>query len=265
MFNKNNLLRILIIPVIIFGLAGLGYYNYDNESSKPIVTIYPDIENTKIKPQEAGGLVIPNSDNTIYDSLQSQKNINKKVNILPEPEAPINIMHQRTLDEEGLDPIDKILASIISTGEGEAGKAQLNEQQVPDVILPDIIEMKPNTADEFVEEKTSTEKKGLNIIKITTKANKLEQEKAKPKKAFDHYKIQLASVKSESDAIKEGERIKAKNIKILNKSNITFRKVEDAKGNFFYLVLAGDYKSLSQAKSICKKLSNRQQNCIVTN
>ena len=219
MFNKNNLLKLVAVLGVIFVAMIFGYYYYEHDDSKPIVTIYPDPEPTKIKPQEAGGLVIPNSDNTIYDSLQSQKTINKKVNILPEPEAPINIVPHQTLGGENLDPLDNILASIIADEENET-KAINRDEPVPDIILPEIVNASTKL-NEVVEEtpNNSNVKKGLNVVKITTKTNKLEHEKTQSKKKLAHYKIQLASVKSESDAIKEGERIKAKNIKILNKAN----------------------------------------------
>ena len=43
----------------------------------------------------------------------------------------------------------------------------------------------------------------------------------------------------------------------------TTKKVKYDDGKFFYLILAGDYGSLSQAKTVCKKLAYNKQSCVL--
>jgi septal ring-binding cell division protein DamX len=225
---------LLIICLIIFCIALGVIYNYKS-APKEIVIIYPEEREAKVRPQDSGGIAVPNSDNVIYDNLKHQST--KKIELLPEPEQPLNIEHSKN-GEEILDPIDVILANIIPPQDG----AVIQEKQG--------------------EAESKQQNTSLNIVKITEKTNKT-REMNSSKHAVGSYKIQLASVKSQTIALSEWERIKKKYQKILQNSVVSLKKVQIAKGQFFYIVLAGNYSSITQAKAICRKLSAKQQDCIV--
>ena len=106
--------------------------------------------------------------------------------------------------------------------------------------------------------------KSLNIVKIAEKENKhISSVKSPARNQKTIYKIQLASMKSESLAIVEVARLKHKYLKVLGNSVISHKKVQQDSGKFFYIILAGDYPTLSKAKAACKKLSARQQSCMI--
>ncbi|WP_342278991.1 SPOR domain-containing protein [Candidatus Tisiphia endosymbiont of Myopa tessellatipennis] len=259
----NRTLLLLIIFSIISGLTYLVYTNYSRNSGQ-VVTIYPDPSPTKIKPQDSGGIVIPNANNIIYESLQ-QKKTNKPVILQPEPEKPLNIAKQKLAEsDEELDSIDTILFSIVETDQAKYEKHKLSkDEEETETILPNIIKNDLVQKENLIEQQ-SNNKAGLNVIKVTESHRKIDETQLN-KSNQGGYKIQLASVKSESEANQEGERIKKKYAKILNNTVITIKKVQSDKGNFFYLILVGNYQSISQAKAICNKLSDNQQGCIITN
>lgn len=234
----------------LFILYYFGYHKHLVSKPREIITIYPEQGKTKIKPLESGGIVIPNSEATIYDGLQQRGGIGRKVNLLPEPEQPINITAQRVSKQMTEDSIDVIIANILSPAEKkpvEVGQA------------PEILELQePKTAPNLI----TPQNKSLKIIKVAEKTTKVTSTN---NIAAGNYKIQLASVRSEADGVKEYERIKRKHLKILSNTTMSLRRVQYNKGNFFYLVLAGNYRNISQAKAVCKKLSSRQQSCIVAN
>ncbi|WP_341761875.1 SPOR domain-containing protein [Candidatus Tisiphia endosymbiont of Thecophora atra] len=266
----NRTLLLLIIFSIISGITYLVYTNYSRNSGQ-VVTIYPDPSPTKIKPQDSGGIVIPNANNIIYESLQ-QKKTNKPVILQPEPEKPLNIAKQKLAEsDEELDSIDTILFSIVETDQAKYEKHKLSkDEEETETILPNIIKNDLVQKENLIEQKSvpivqqSNNKAGLNVIKVTESHRKIDETQLN-KSNQGGYKIQLASVKSESEANQEGERIKKKYAKILNNTVITIKKVQSDKGNFFYLILVGNYQSISQAKAICNKLSYNQQGCIITN
>ncbi|WP_375331511.1 SPOR domain-containing protein [Candidatus Tisiphia endosymbiont of Oplodontha viridula] len=259
----NRTLLLLIIFSIISGITYLVYTNYSRNSGQ-VVTIYPDPSPTKIKPQDSGGIVIPNANNIIYESLQ-QKKTNKPVILQPEPEKPLNIAKQKLAEsDEELDSIDTILFSIVETDQAKYEKHKLSkDEEETETILPNIIKNDLVQKENLIEQQ-SNNKAGLNVIKVTESHRKIDETQLN-KSNQGGYKIQLASVKSESEANQEGERIKKKYAKILNNTVITIKKVQSDKGNFFYLILVGNYQSISQAKVICNKLSDNQQGCIITN
>lgn len=248
-----------IIAATAAGLAVYHYYDYSYQ--QPLVTIYPAAEKTKIRPKEAGGLVLANSDNSIYDCLQPLTNY-PKVTILPEPEAPLNTAR---CPAENLDAIELIVAGLINQ---DAGLSTNNCRPAtsPASMLPNILENAGSPSSNQPSNEDLPAAAALNIVTINQRTNKLAQPPATAKRQISaDYKIQLASVKSEASAIAEADRIKAKYPKILSRCQLTFRKVQDRRGTFFYLVLISDGKTLSQAKAICHKLARQQQSCIVTN
>ncbi|WP_341754862.1 SPOR domain-containing protein [Candidatus Tisiphia endosymbiont of Dioctria rufipes] len=263
----NRTLLLLIILSIISGITYLVYTNYSQNSGQ-VVTIYPDPSPTKIKPQDSGGIVIPNANNIIYESLQ-QKKTNKPVILQPEPEKPLNIAKQKLAEsDEELDSIDTILFSIVETDQAKYEKHK--DEEGAETILPNIIKNDLVQKENLIEQKSvpivqqSNNKTGLNVIKVTESHRKIDETQLN-KSNQGSYKIQLASVKSESEANQEGERIKKKYAKILNNTVVNIKKIQSSTGSFFYLVLVGNYQSISQAKAICKKLSDNQQGCIITN
>lgn len=296
--NSKIFFKIIIPFIIIISIVYL-FFVYYLDTNNEIITIFPDKSPTKIKPAEAGGIVVANSNNIIYENFQSNKKSHTFSILQPEPEKPLNIILNKPQNEEVTDPIDTILNAIIEKEPNQNSvnlsvfdsQDNSNDIIIPNIIQPSIIKIEAlneaNTTNEFVssenldnkEESVTVEQNqasdspinrmGLNIVKIsqknnTNKNNNLYQEKLDNQhKGF--YRLQLASVKSELEATQEGERIKKKYNKILLNATISVKKVPYDKGKFFYLALAGNYDSLSKAKTICKKLANNQQNCIITN
>ncbi len=288
----RKLLKISFIASCLLSLSYVIYKKYIDNRPNEIVTIYPDDEKTKIKPLEAGGIVIANAENSIYESLQAntKTNVSRKVNLLPEPEQPVNInggaAHAVATTK---DPIDNVIASILE--HDQESQNQNKQQEADKISIPakqNILEQAPlgkETSDDLdtllseasistptpeievtpkaVEESEQavTQQKSLKIIKVTEKSNKLANIN---KLSSGSYKIQLASVKSEAEGARAYERIKKKHIKILSNSSLTLKKIKHDKNHVFYLVLAGNYTTAGQAKAVCKKLAQRQQSCIVT-
>ncbi|MFY9589788.1 SPOR domain-containing protein [Rickettsia endosymbiont of Halotydeus destructor] len=243
--NNNILFKIFII-IIILSTSGYFLYHY-YYNNKPVITIYPDNLPTKIKPQEIEKIKSFSTGSTIYENLTSKKTLIKDARLLPEPEKPLSIDSRRRTDKE----IEDLLTDFSS----------LEQQVEPLDKISDLISLSDIVGDVSDSPKIEENTTGLNIIKINRENEKVEREQDRTE--VEGYKIQLASVKSEAEAIEEGERIKKKFIKILKNADITTKKVKYDDGKFFYLVLAGDYESLSQAKAVCKKLSYQHQSCVL--
>ena len=102
----------------------------------------------------------------------------------------------------------------------------------------------------------------LKITRLSGENNKLY--KLNKKSADSGYKIQLSSAWSEKEANNEWERIQMRHIKYLKNAQLVIKKVKTNNNRIIYLVMAGNYPSLNQAKLVCKKLVSSKQNCIVT-
>ncbi len=99
-------------------------------------------------------------------------------------------------------------------------------------------------------------------INTITENNKLH--KVNINNSENNYKLQLTSAWSEKEAKNKWEKIKLRHIKYLKNSKLITKKIKTNDGKIIYLIMAGNYASLSQAKLICKKLIAKKQSCIVT-
>nr|WP_016925921.1 SPOR domain-containing protein [Rickettsia conorii] len=221
---NNIFIKIFLVFLVCMSAIYFGYQYYQN--SKPVITIYPDELPTKIKPSIIENNQIAAVHSTIYENLIAKDTNIKTVKLLPDPEKPMSIdSRNQSQSDESFDEISNLIALI-----------------------------EPNN-----NAKNETD---LNIIKLD-KGSKDKVSNAKNCKNNESYKVQLGSVKSEAEAMKEGERIKKQFPKILKNVVITTKKVKYDDGKFFYLILAGDYGSLSQAKAVCKKLAYNKQSCVL--
>lgn len=325
---SNNLsLKFIAAIIAVVGLLVFGYFKYQHKNKGVVVTIYPDYVDAKTKPTESGGIVSNVTENTIYERLQSKNKASKTtktVNILPEPEQPININNtdnginsgalqvanevnaQDNQDDAG-DIFDRViagnvpkqdkmqenrtaqqsrdeLATLLSSMEGSGvkqekltgqdnkvmtGSSDHNISDVSNANEESLVDVDDELKDETIEQKKTIAKSQdlqdiakdeLKVVKVTGSTNKLE---SLDKGSAGSYKIQLASVKSEAEGAQEFDRIKRKHLKILANTTMTVKKMYHDNGKVFYLVMAGNYNNSGQAKAVCKKLSQRGQNCIV--
>ncbi len=235
--NKNYNIRLLktIFSIILISMSSYFIYNnYFASSINEIITIYPDNTETKIKPLRTSEDSLHSPNNLTDLITPTQHNYNKKIDLLPEPEQPLNIESLLSHKQEYIDPIDIIITDIV-TGNKEQSSTMT---------------------------KSSTITSSLNIIKVTEKTKKLDQTLIQ-NKVQHKYKIQLASVKSEVEGIALWEKLKKRHPKLLMTDRMSMQKIKDNQGKFYYILLVNGYNNLNQAKNICKQLAKSQQRCTV--
>ncbi|MBN8511420.1 MAG: SPOR domain-containing protein [Rickettsiales bacterium] len=247
-----------------------------------IPTLAPDDEVIKKRPDDPGGIVIPNSDSLVYEKLKSNAEKNRAINILPEPEQPIEIDRTQvtetsnTVQVVDMDSIDQILAKIededpMSVLEEESKHASLNrkssDENIEGSIMPNDIknadtsssDSKPNDTQNYDKIKIATS--NLNIIK--SDQSRYKHSKTLESSLEQGYKVQLATSLSLSDANKTWLEIQKRHGKILAGAKFLTKKIEGKKDRIFHLIMAGYYPTLNHAKLVCDKLISRKQNCIV--
>lgn len=244
---KSPLSKLKVISILLFIFISTSsawyYYEYQYLAKQPIPLLQADSDPTRIKPIKAGGALMPNTDKLVYESLKSSKN-ELSVALMPEPEEPVAI-HPKDPDSAS-DKIDDIIGNILSESEAPAHKPQQNtEADAEDLPPADVSNVKT-----------------LKIVQI--QGNSKKQKKAPiAKEAPSYYRMQLVSVRSESAAAKEWERLKKLHAKQLGSLSHIIQKVNIENKGIFYRLLAGQFTTFGQAKATCKKLMNAQQNCVI--
>lgn len=296
--NKKNYFLIAISAVVIIGFISLAWLAYDVYNMEEEVVDAPIImeeeTETKVRPEDPGGMEIPNLDKTIYESLEQGSKNDVKVKIAENPEEPINkdaiaenakesqeaiiIKEEEPIREAKNDikdepkiakapaveaEIEEPKTSQIAKPQEEtkvAQEAPKQEEVAKDTTTPAQNEIK----EEVVTEQPKEEKK-VQIQKVEKETGRLNKMKEKSglNNGSSIYKIQVGSVRSESDAASEWNRAKAKNSSILSKYDYTVERADLGPKGIFYRIQTGSFNSYAEANAVCKKLIARNQGCIV--
>jgi hypothetical protein len=238
--------------------------------------------------------VVAHSNSLIYEKFNTGSTAASKVHMLPDPEEPVELAFKNIPEEDvSYDSIDDILAKI-ELGE-ENDTLPLAESETPssdttssskivtegsnlyDMEEPKDLK-KDETQEDFKEQQDdhivsmAPRQVAANIDNITSsniKITTLPEEKNKlynlnMSSKDSGYKIHLSSSWSEKEARAEWQKIQARHVKYLKNAELIIKKVKANNGKIIYLILAGNFPSVNQAKLICKKLTASKQNCIVT-
>ncbi len=266
--------KIFFATVMIGGLVLL-YFLYNkyflHVNSQDII-LAEELEEHKRKPTDPGGIVVPNSNSLIYEKLNPSNVVEDSINFLSDPEQPIDLGFKDNLENVAVyDSIDDILAKIDLAGEAPiAHNSYLNEENKA-IISDSLNSVSGNETNDssgndnsnsLIKNIDQTDVPRFKIIKLTEENNKLYIYNTKSVESG--YKIQLSSAWSEKEAQTEWHKIQMRNIKYLKNAQLVVKKVKVNNGRIIYLIMAGNYSTLNQAKLICNKLISSKQNCIVT-
>ena len=243
----NNQKFILLLSFFLILATFLLFYLYTSEP-KEIVILSSDNTKTKKKPKDPGGIVIPNSDSLIYDKLRKTNIASHDIRITSITEKPLRLKRNLNSQPKFLDSIDKILFDI--------------EQHEKKIVKKDN-DSRANNETTHVLHSADTKTPKLQI---TTGSGNRYKEKSPSINSItkeNGYKIQLAVSYSFEDIAPYWHQIKTKH-KILARADLITKKIKGKNERIFYLIMAGTYPSLSQAKLVCRKLSSAKQNCIIT-
>jgi len=222
----------LFIAASILMLLAFLWYNHNLRSGEPPL-LKADHSPKRIKPDNTDSIMVSDNNN-IYDTLKNQSESTKKVNLIPEPETPINIdsLHKTALQE---DVIDSIISGIVDSEEKQIEPSETNS-------IP-------------------TATKSLNIVTMADDNNTPPPPSTKSLKTA--YYIQIASTRSREQANKEWIRVSKIQSKILSGIGHKITKYELGNSGVFYQLLIGPLKNSSHTKLVCKKLVNAKMNCVI--
>lgn len=254
---------IFFTTVILIGLVALVYYKYFSYTTNRDIILFEEQEEHKRKPLDPGGVTIPHSSSLIYEKLNPSNYIVGNVNFLSEPEEPLELVFKSNLEDVVVsDSIDDILSKLDFNEEDKTIENDISiNQPLGNDLNHDINSL--NTHSSSTNKSiTNQEISDLKITKISGQNNKLHIFNTST--ADSGYKIQLSSAWSEKEAKAEWNKIQLRHIKYLKNTKLIVKKVKINNNRIIYLIMAGNYSSLNQAKLVCKKLVLSKQNCIVT-
>ena len=235
--------KVLMYLGIVVLASWLSYQQgkVDGHSEQNPATITPDNETTTIIPDDPGGLEIPNQNLTIYDSgedLTESSTLNPEENqTMPEPDQPIM----------SVDP------------ETDLSQSEINK------IIEDLSDSKKNIqASEETQPATVDEKEISSQVEDFV-ANIAKDLKNEDLNEVGSYRVQLASLTSETVAENELSKMKDKFSNVLNDFELKIYPVNIEGKGMYYRIQAGPIKTSDEAKNLCNELTRLQKKCFVVN
>lgn len=248
-----KVIAVLAVLTIFAALIFSAFSENENLSDgQALPLIRADNAPIREKPEDRGGMMVPNKDSTIFDTLKGERSEGGIENLL----------------EEGGD-------TAAVAREEVASKVEKKTEPLVDVDLQSENNQK---AEPVTAEKPKDEKTVESVIEALKEENKPDQEKveAKPAPAPATEKpasipapaasggtgyIQLAAVKSESEAAAQWAKFKAKNPELEGLSMRVQKADLGAKG-VFYRIQAGPL-SPEKSASTCSAIKSRGGNCLI--
>ena len=235
--------KVLMYLGIVVLASWLSYQQgkVDGYSEQNPATITSDNETTTIIPDDPGGLEIPNQNLTIYDSgedLTESSTLNPEENqSMPEPDQPIM----------SVDP------------ETDLSQSEINK------IIEDLSDSKKNIqASEETQPATVDEKEISSQVEDFV-ANIAKDLKNEDLNEVGSYRVQLASLTSETVAENELSKMKDKFSNVLNDFELKIYPVNIEGKGMYYRIQAGPIKTSDEAKNLCNELTRLQKKCFVVN
>ncbi len=216
-----SFLLICLIVVIFLLLKG----PIENDE---VVTIAPTQKPVKVRPENPGGMQIPDQDKVIYSRL-TQDTIPAKVEkLFPEEEKPVMpVITEEKIEED-------------------------TEQEEVKVIQgePLAVEEKIIVPEEKVEVKEP----------VKAEPQKTEQPKAKVQKG--EWKVQLFSSTDKSKVEKQWKTISQKQKALVSNMPVQIVPAEIPGKGTFYRLKVGAFETREMANALCAKLKKQKQDCI---
>lgn len=228
------------------------WYAYDQGVNKGVSLAPPVIKApegpVKIKPEEPGGMEIPNQDKQVYQAMEATKPEPKVEQLLPPPEEP----------EPEVEPAQPQPSVELET-------AAKPEVEVKPVEPPTA----PATATETAKVETEPKPAPQPASKPAPPPAKKKAAAPKPQQqvaaaAQGSFMIQLASFRNEQAANNAWKTIGGKHAPVLKSLKQRVLRIDLGSGKgVFYRLQAGGFPTRAAAESACAKLKAQKQGCLV--
>ena len=276
---------ILTVALVLLAIAALGVaarqiFVPDPGAPMPIAsvpTITPDQNPIRAKPENPGGMDVPNQDKLIYDRMASGANEPVRETLLPPAEQPAAPPAPQPRPQATIKPaFDAPQPQSTQQAPGQVANQNVpsapREAVLPDPVPPQPV-VPPSAQPQPIVPPTSAPQPIVPPPApqpVVTPPSQpvpptpVRPEPAKPAASSSggRWVAQLAALKTESAAQSEWSRISRANADILGGYSSDVLKVDLGAKGIFWRLRAGPMDE-TRARSVCAELKKRGQGCIV--
>ena len=278
---------VFVIVAVVMGAMSWAYYGERilsllGSSKGQVPVIRADISPVKIRPENPGGLQVPDRDKLVYNRIQNggtettgQATVER---LLPPPEKLLP--RPKVVPIAPQKPSSQARAPLVSATPKVADvKAAVKPAQAPPppsapAIDPKsrptplsknttpVIALKPALKKQVQAAQPAPKPVGIaKAVQPRAPVVKTSPTAAPTNKV---YRVQLAAARTTDAAQKEWDRLRRKNLDVLGNLGLSITKVDlGGKKGIFYRLRAGPLKNDGDARALCKTLAKRKTGCLV--
>ena len=280
---------VFVVVAVIIGAMSWAFYGERilsmlGSSEDEVPVIRADISPVKVRPENPGGLQVPDRDKLVYNRIQNggtetagQATVERLLpppeKLLPRPKAvpiaPQKLSPQAQTPSVSTTPkVADVKAAVkpvvappppsVPAVAPKSGPTRLSKNTTP-IITPKPAPQKPIPA-------AQPTPKPIVIAKAEQPSPSVPAVKTSPTAAPTNkvYRVQLAAARTPDAARKEWDRLRRKNLDVLGNLGLSITKVDlGGKKGIFYRLRAGPLKNDGDARALCKTLAKRKTGCLV--
>jgi cell division protein FtsN len=252
--SGGYVVRLLGAAVVIAGLGVLGWYVYDRllstGGSGEVPLIEADDGPTKKRPEDPGGLVVPNQDKLVYETLDGEGAEETVERLLPAPEEPLPQPEPAELIPE---------PTRESTGEAPVAEPAPTAEQADIPPLPPA-ELGSETVPATAEISAAPPPEPVAEAPDPEPVAPAESESA----TAGVYLVQLAAFRESAEADKAWRQLAKQHGDLLSDFTARVERADlGADLGVFYRLRIGPFGGEAAAKALCDALKSRNLDCLV--
>lgn len=290
--EKVKILSIALALAALAVFVGIVWYAYDqgrqvgSDAAAPLIKA--PSKPVKIKPQDAGGMRVPDQDKLVLQDVDGAK-VERVERLLPQPEEPLAPITPPVTPPITLPTAAKATDAAAPETAGVTAPVQTPTVTTTPAVVsalkpaltPPPKVVKPLGTPVAQKSKPAAKKPESGTAETVTKAvtkpiAKPAAVEPVPKKTAvakaaardvpatkGKFMVQIAAVRSQQNAKAEWQRVQRKNPDVLSGLTLMTQKIDlGANKGIFYRIQAGPI-SEAQAAKICQTLKSRKQACIL--
>lgn len=237
----RRVMQALLSVALCLGVGAAVLYAYNKgreagESKLPPI-IQAQEGPTKVRPENPGGMQVPYQDKEVFTRLTAEKQPDHVERLLPPPEQPIKVPLPMAVNPKipAVPPKKNVVVSPEKKGELR-------------------VNLKPESSPNIPKTKSS----------VQSETKKTQTTKTQLKFAEGVYRIQIASLRSETAIRKKWLLLRAKHKDLLGNLKLTIERAALGGGQgIFYRMQASPLASRREAAALCAKVKKRKLGCFV--
>lgn len=234
----------VVLALLLAGGAGAGWFFMENKSQMEaalgqVPLILPPAGEVKTRPDNPGGMAVPDRDKLVYGSLDGSDSAPKFERLLPPPETPIK-PPSSPVGESAAVPIPAAPAAVVP-----AAPVSIPPAPVAEVSPPPVAPQPP-----------AAQQAPVIAPAPTTPPPSVQSAKS-------GWLIQLSAVRTRESAEAEWARLSKANSDVLGGLEVVIQRADLGSRGIFFRVRGGYFADKAAAQAHCAELAKRKVGCLI--